>query len=708
MKRSIVTLFLLLAATSATFAQEATLKSLLVSIEKYDIKPLDFAKDDITKFSYLLMTCYNGVAEACIDMPPGTVRDIQREDDNTPKRAVMNKIETWCKLLTANDTAILYLAGHGEKDANGKLYLAMINYNPHRKNFDTAAIPMEWIRDRFGEAKGKHKLLLIDTCFSGTAKNIGFERVTGAESGAVFADLKDLVVIASSRENEESWLWRDERHSLFTYWLIEAFKGHADLNDDQIVTCDEIVSYLQDKVPWAAKHALDGKIQNPVVFNAEKGKDFQLRLNAASLELLIANMAEQIDLKMRLNKYPRLAIPEFTSGESGRFDPKYGTLPRWATDQLRDAIAEVSMKNRSDYRVLSKNATLQLMQSRNLTPDDLGTGKTKDVEIEGIKVPLLIDGRMTVYEDGRTKLSSVLLDADEEVGKVGGFAMLNPREIAMMEGSAVLERVTEPAPGTEAEAEAGYVIMPAVGAVPVEQHQAVNEVLEKRKKTSVIVNPDSPYKVRFEVRPMNRPNAAYVVRPVTIDGSDCYLPISKGEEFQIRIKCETTHEVFVRVLVDGLNTLSQREKVAEKSFVVVPLDPKNREYVVMPRASLDDARPWVINDPKATNKPADGFYAIQGFYDANGKNSTLRRFQVVDADESAAVRKNYTDQLGLITIGFFKPEPPTRAPRDVGIKDGEVEEIPDLGTYKGDMVPGKMLEWFNIRYLTPEALEKLP
>jgi uncharacterized caspase-like protein/ankyrin repeat protein len=233
-----------LPVSAALFAQDETLKGLLVSIEKYEIKPLGFAENDIKKFATLLMTRYNGIAEACIDSPQ------DERSGNAPMRAVMNKIETWCKSLTDEDIAVLYLAGHGVKDADGKLYLAMINFD--RKNFTTTAIPLQWIRGQFGNAKGKHKLLLIDTCFSGTSKSFDIEQVSAAESGKVFADLKDIVVIASSREDEQSFLWRDAKHSLFTYWVIEAFKGHADSNNDRVLTCGEIVEFLEKNVTQVA------------------------------------------------------------------------------------------------------------------------------------------------------------------------------------------------------------------------------------------------------------------------------------------------------------------------------------------------------------------------------------------------------------------------------------------------------------------------
>jgi hypothetical protein len=458
------------------------------------------------------------------------------------------------------------------------------------------------------------------------------------------------------------------------------------------------------------------KEQHPVVFNAKAGEGFQLPIRALSPDYLIADMAEQIDLLMRIEKYPSLAIPEFTSGESGKFDPQYGTLPRWVGNELRKALVLAKEANRSDYIVICENATRELMQSHSLTPGDLGTEKSKDITIEGEKIPVLIDGRLTLRENGSIALNLTLLDINKksEVGHLDGVAMLSAAELGMTEINGIFASSTSVLPlkseetepeeiqkSEEVKPEESYVSVPGVGLVFQEQQREVAEVLNNREKLPPINDPQNPFKVQFGVRPINKPNAGYVKRDIETKGGEYVLPLSKGEEFQIMIKCETEREVFVRALVDGLNTLAQREKITVKGDALEVSGPAGEgDYVVMPRVSLENAKSWVMNYPKPTNS----FYVIQGFYEANGKNSTLRRFQVVDADESAAARKNYTDQLGLITIGFFEPVP---RGREVGVRPGAKEKV-EIEKYSGNKVPGPMMAVYNIRYLTPEALEKLP
>jgi uncharacterized caspase-like protein len=43
------------------------------------------------------------------------------------------------------------------------------------------------------------------------------------------------------------------QHGLFTYYLLRALRGEADLNRDGDVTLGETVTYLSQKVRWASK-----------------------------------------------------------------------------------------------------------------------------------------------------------------------------------------------------------------------------------------------------------------------------------------------------------------------------------------------------------------------------------------------------------------------------------------------------------------------
>ena len=749
MKRLILTCLVLLTASSTAFATE--FKALLVSIEKYEIAPLDYAKNDVGRYVMVLMDRYGCKAEAVID----------------PARVLaMQKIENWCQSLTANDTALLYLAGHGVKDDSGKLYLAMTNFN--RKNFDEAAIPLEWIRNQLRNCRGKNKLLLIDTCFAGTSRSIDFEQADSGDVAKSFADLSNVVTIASSRGEEKSWLWGEARHSLFTYWLIEAFKGHADLNNDLVITCDEIVQYLQKNVPWVARVALN-QDQTPISLNQVAGKDFNLPLRAISLSDLIDDVAEQIDLHMRLEKYSRIGIPEFTTGHDRTFEAGYGSLPRNVAELLRKALTEKARLSRGGYSVLNDNELREALRKEGITPGDLGTSKTKEMRIGGLDIPLLVDGSVTRFGAGGLSLRVNLIDTQSksEIGQAGGAAILNANELAMTgisgkfpeKFSLVPVRQQQPVrqqPGpstTQNPTTPGSERLrsePGLGLISEQQRAEAQRMQTAAAEPHPLAptRPTTPTRPATPVRPgttgvfdvwveTTGSNGTYTKVPFQFRGNDCYLQIEKGKEYRIVYKATYPDLVFVRVMVDGLNTISQPCMTVSKGAYIEAVEPgQEGEYVVAPLVPLAEARPWVI--PRNFSRSL----VVDGFVDANPRNlgnETIERFLVVDADESVAARRNYTKQIGLITVAFYKKAEkssianpntadavetrhgttaPAAAPNALP-EENSSDGVRSIGTgvkppepvvvehFDEDEKPGEMLAVYNIRYMTPEMFKQI-
>ncbi len=758
--------FLLCVSFLALFvisAEAATFKALLVSIEKYELAPLDFAENDVGKLATVLMSRYDCQAQACIDTATS--------GDDSAKDSIMKRIREWCDLLHDDDTAILYLAGHGVKDEQGKLYLAMTDFS--RDNFDTAAIPLEWIRRQFEGCDGKNKLLLIDTCFAGTGKSIDFGQATIEEVSASFSGMKNVVSIASCHGDEKSWLWGETKHSLFTYWLIEGLKGHADRNGDQHITVDELFEYLNENVSWAARKSLD-KEQHPTPMNIEAGKDFRLALRAISFQSLIDDVAEQIDLQLRLEKFATIGVPEFTTGHADTFEPEYGSLPRWGAEALRRALLRKSRNNRSGYEVLAETALQEMLREKGITPNDIGTEKTKELTVDGVKIPLLIRGRFSFFSSIGLSFQAELLDTKGkiEVAQVGGSALLNCKEMALcglsgkffIAGSSSTgatnssdvssgeTTVTAESGNEEGKLQTGassdtYTSDAVYGLVTQEQKEEEAQVIREKERPHPMADPSCPFKVAFETR-LRGSMTPYSFRQCSFDGNRCFLPVNRGEEYQICLRNESSEPVFARVLVDGLNTLSQPLSVIAKGAFVEEAPTSGggaggntstptgntggatgyvdgatgnpggatgnsggatgspggatatsgavqTNYQFAPRVDLEGARPWILR-PRVD-------YQIPGFVDANHQEATLQRFYIVDADESVAARNNYTEQIGTITVAIFRMVPPARS---VGTAAGEVEPV-YVEYYEGPMVPGEMLVAMNIRYLSAETFKGL-
>ena len=432
-----------------------------------------------------------------------------------------------------------------------------------------------------------------------------------------------------------------------------------------------------------------------------------LTLRVSALADIIDEIAGQIDKQARLGKFARIGIPEFTAGVDRAFDPTYGALPRHIAESLRQALA-IKAQSHRNYSVLSEETLHKILKDKKIIPDDFRTEKTQTLQND---VSLLVNGHLNRVGEGGIAIQVNLIDTvkgNQLDGQIGGKAWLDSNEWAMSGLSKF--GISPPSPGRALR----YRLEPGVGLVS-EQILARSQPIRGALVEPHPLTPGNAgntssemFDVWIEVRPIGRGN--FNKRPFQYQGNDCYLPLSQGEEYQIRYR--SSEDVFVRILVDGLNTLSQKQTTVSSRgayIEAVANSDADGEFVIAPRVSLEEARPWVIDH---TNRGAA--LTAKGFYDVNNNpngRDTVRRFQIVDADESAAARKNYTEQIGLITVAFYKavlpssPEIATRAGR-IGTGMGGAEGT-NVGHYAGDKVPGDLIAVYNIRYMTPEMLQQI-
>jgi hypothetical protein len=175
-------------------------------------------------------------------------------------------------------------------------------------------------------------------------------------------------------------------------------------------------------------------------------------------------------------------------------------------------------------------------------------------------------------------------------------------------------------------------------------------------------------------------------RKATFRGNDMIVPLRKGENFDIMIELLTDENLFARVLVDGLGTLPQ--KVADPLTGVETME-------VAPIVKLDEARGYIL-EPERSKK-----WAITGFVTQTGVAGKLRRFKVVDAGESWAARKNFTDNIGLITVAFYS----VSTDRTIGVAGEDRETDVNLRERKG-FKPGTPRGIVHIRYAEPDAVNE--
>jgi hypothetical protein len=161
-------------------------------------------------------------------------------------------------------------------------------------------------------------------------------------------------------------------------------------------------------------------------------------------------------------------------------------------------------------------------------------------------------------------------------------------------------------------------------------------------------------------------------REIVAHGNDLFVELKHGEEYSIQVESKTSEPVMMRLLVDGLNTLPERD---------------GDEIVVAKRVNLDEARPWHLDFA------SQSAYTFEGFVTETGEQGRQGLFTVGDASESPAVRQNFTEQVGIITAAIYdrvadKRGLATIPGREVVAKLNEIEGFS----------PGAQRQIIHIRY----------
>jgi uncharacterized caspase-like protein len=177
---------------------------------------------------------------------------------NKPNYVVGRAIGDFYRDRRGDDLALLYFTGHGVKDEDGLLYLAMTDTD--RENLRFTGVPSEQIRAAMEGSRSRQKVLVLDCCYAG-AFPVGLG-IKGDPSVHALEQLggRGCVVLTSSDALQLSFegnqvtetgpaSLRSGPSSLFTRFLIEGLRtGKADLDGDGDITLDELYSYVHDRV----------------------------------------------------------------------------------------------------------------------------------------------------------------------------------------------------------------------------------------------------------------------------------------------------------------------------------------------------------------------------------------------------------------------------------------------------------------------------
>lgn len=199
---------------------------------------------------------FSKYCQKTLGLPESNIHLIKDATLNNIKREV-NLIQQIAQAYNGGASFIVYYAGHGFPDEkNQSSYLLPID---GYTSDVTTCYALDDLYRILGELPAKKTIVLIDACFSGStrgngmlasARGIAMKPKSNAPTG-------NTIVISSSQGDETSYPYQDQKHGLFTYFLLKKIKeSHGN------VALGELVEYIKDNV---AKKSIvvNGKSQTP-------------------------------------------------------------------------------------------------------------------------------------------------------------------------------------------------------------------------------------------------------------------------------------------------------------------------------------------------------------------------------------------------------------------------------------------------------------
>ena len=222
--------------------------------------------------------------------------DIKLRDTAVTKPRISVLFDDNIADVKEDDVFVLFLAGHGVTDADGKeYYFVPSDYKPAPEGQEadvTQCISGKEWRTHLENVKAHELLVIMDTCHSGAfitglpeeirsnPNSAAADRAGRLSTQKAMARLgRGFSVITATTNAEEAIEGKEYKsHGVFTACCLDALKGAADANKDSVVSVGELAKYLEEKVPVLAADSPDadgfGHEQHPQAHLG--GADFAL------------------------------------------------------------------------------------------------------------------------------------------------------------------------------------------------------------------------------------------------------------------------------------------------------------------------------------------------------------------------------------------------------------------------------------------------
>lgn len=442
-----------------------------------------------------------------------------------------------------------------------------------------------------------------------------------------------------------------------------------------------------------------------------------VRRREITINELISDLAEGISQRMKENEIQVIAVPDVVLKQGDSLPANvpgqnYGELLRTSATQLR---RELAIRSQFSYRVLGDDWLRDVLQESAISPAEISGPALLDVyeKMKGRQLSAATDGKPvalialelrhnpehpteatftgTVWSipDGTPLVNDFQRTAimNSSQWSETGFSGVN--QVAM---KAFQEEATKPKRQYSPPAEQKSRQIKPLETIDIFADQDRDQVIAgveelARPQEHPLLDKSFPFQLFMKT------NGKYIPYQRSDDGRHVYVDVNQGDVYQLVVANNSKSNVFMRLLVDGLNTLPDNPLTQKKGVFEVATKNERVPVDVAQIASLSNAKAWYC---------APGRFQINGFFTSiqNSGSAELAKFVVTDATDSEAWNKGYRKDIGIITAAFYAP---LQKPHDLAPRSGYGTKLGDrsrtkLDFYQGQHIPGELLAVVHLRY----------
>jgi WD40 repeat protein len=168
--------------------------------------------------------------------------------------------------MTHQDVAVVFFAGHGDKDERNNFYLIPVDVN--LRDLAGSCLSGDRLKERLGSMPGR-VVAMLDACHSGAASER--QRPPGVTDDLVRELISEdygVIVMSSSLGSEFSLESEAVQHGFFTLSLTEGLGGKADSNRDGLVHLTEASQYAVTRVRELSRNEQTPVLAKPPIIRS--------------------------------------------------------------------------------------------------------------------------------------------------------------------------------------------------------------------------------------------------------------------------------------------------------------------------------------------------------------------------------------------------------------------------------------------------------